>query len=797
MKLKEYIEQQIKTDYFSGLLERYRLANTFMGSFREQYCAPNSKNEKATAATVPFFNPDNIEIEEISSDQVAKRYVLTFPDTSVMLPKNKMFTNCSFADRRSLKCKPSVLSKKFHNSNNGDVAAFYRNKEAYIVSTLSVLLFYIYFGYHPLCGRDYYENANLSSHSKREFFSKKHDFIFKVEENKNRFINGYHSEAWTLWNALSDSQKAFWNTVFVGEVKTYADFYQKWENAYPQFVETTVMTPCGAKLNTIVFDETYALVTSDNTIGNKRIRCERCNQNLLNECEDCSVASAHRIAGLLMLNIKLVADQTGNGTAEYEEKEMVLYSGKTLYASDFSNTQSSDALFEVITSKKGDLLGLKYLSSIPLEVNYGSETKFYKKNATVALLPGIQINVVPEIYKIVVPGTPPEKDIPKPTEKALTVPTQTVQNPVPKTPTRQSPSDIAQVSASPKALDTTQAFPQKEEPAAANDANLIYTEGGNIYDVLFDKEIIEGKGYKIYTVRSRQQPKTYSLKLFDPPIDEQAKKNQTEIISNIKSMLAQKPMLPISLLYPKAIVLAKGFANNRIGYIYNELPNAAKPISDIINENPQQGFDAREIAALLDLFCTVKALHSKNMLYNTLELRNMHIDIDGGKCYLTDNESISNGPRNPAIKYLHLCAPEVVCGDKTDVLSDCYSLAVVAFMVLYKMHPYGKTLWRERQNSNPATIKEQYISNPQFFFDARRMGLPKPMALINGIPQSPVDDKWRNTPYYIRDLFYQTFGTPFCKDQNHLDTMRKKRPTVQTWCNGLSRWYNDLKRQNK
>ena len=136
MKLKEYIEQQIKTDYFSGLLERYRLANTFMGSFREQYCAQNSKNEKATAATVPFFNPDNIEIDEISSDQVAKRYVLTFPDTSVMLPKNKMFTNCSFADRRSLKCKPSVLSKKFHNSNNGDVAAFYRNKDKPIFPTV-------------------------------------------------------------------------------------------------------------------------------------------------------------------------------------------------------------------------------------------------------------------------------------------------------------------------------------------------------------------------------------------------------------------------------------------------------------------------------------------------------------------------------------------------------------------------------------------------------------------------------------------------------------------------------------
>ena len=43
MKLKEYIEKQNETSYFSGLLERYYLAREFIYSFNDGY---HEKKEK-------------------------------------------------------------------------------------------------------------------------------------------------------------------------------------------------------------------------------------------------------------------------------------------------------------------------------------------------------------------------------------------------------------------------------------------------------------------------------------------------------------------------------------------------------------------------------------------------------------------------------------------------------------------------------------------------------------------------------------------------------------------------------
>lgn len=157
----------------------------------------------------------------------------------------------------------------------------------------------------------------------------------------------------------------------------------------------------------------------------------------------------------------------------------------------------------------------------------------------------------------------------------------------------------------------TQATITKVVMPNADDAKLIYTEDGNICDIIPGTKEVERQGYKMYTVKGRRNQIIYSLKLFDIPSNEEEKKNQLKIISNIRSILSQKTTLPLSFLYPKSIVVSKGFANNRVGYIYKELPSTAKPVSYIINEDIRKGFDSREIAALLDLFNTVKILHSK------------------------------------------------------------------------------------------------------------------------------------------------------------------------------------------
>lgn len=810
MKLKEYIEKQNETSYFSGLLERYYLAQEFIYSFNDEYREKNGKN---VATIVPFFNLDNIEIQEVQPDEdtSVKHYKVIFPDVKSILPKNELFANCPFADYRTLKCKPAL--GKVHDSNNGEVSALYK-KEEYLVSTLSVILFYIYFGYHPLCGRDYYGGANISSDTERLFFQKKHDFIFKLDENSNRFVNGYHNGAWALWNAISDVQQAFWKDVFCGATKNYADFYRTWEKAYAGFTETLVATPCDVKLKTIVYDEQYALVTSDNTIGNKTIRCRGCNNDLSSRCENCQIALANRNASLLIIKVKLITQQTNDGNSCEVENEIELYSGKTLYTTA-PQSESQSAVFEVIASKKSNLLGLRYLADIPLEANCGTVTRFYKKDETIALLPGTQIHVLhvmPELQKIVVPGVPIEVVAPKTQVNAPTLSTQkSATNVLP--PLAQSqPGGVNPSTAHPpivppvvKSIDTATVVTAnstgtKQDTIAkvvkpdADDANLIYTEDDNICDLVPGTREVERQGYKIYTVKGRRNQIIYTLKLFDIPSNEEEKKNQSEIISNIRSILSQKTTLPLSFLYPKSIVVSKGFANNRVGYIYKELPSTAKPVSYIINEDIRKGFDSREIAALLDLFNTVKILHSKKMLYNRIELKNVYMDIDNEKCFLVDNENVSVGSQKLAPLWF-FSAPEIIFGGRTNEQSDCYSLAVIAFMVLYKMHPYGNTSWKNKPELDRSAKQAQYVDNPQFVFDPFRKSRTNPMTLINSILPTPEEDKWRDTPYYIQELFKKTFiRSMFTMDKNR---MYKDRPTMQKWCDELDRWNKDLKAQKR
>lgn len=818
MKLKEYIEKQNNASYFSGLLERYYLAQEFIYSFNDGYREKNGKN---IVATVPFFNLDNIKIQEVQPDEdtLAKRYKVIFPDVKSILPKNETFANVCYADYRTLRCKPML--GKAHDSSNGEVSAFYKNKEEYVVSTLSLILFYIYFGYHPLCGRDFYECASTSSDAERRFFQKKHDFIFKLEENSNRFVNGYHNSAWLLWNTLSEVQKSFWNEVWVGTIKTYDDFYTRWEKSYSGFTEALVPTPCDAKLNTIVFDEKYALVTSDNAIGNRTIRCRGCNNDLLSKCENCQIAVASRNATLLTIKVKFFTKQGNEGNSCEAETEVELYSGKTLYTTSTSiQSDFKRAVFEVVASKKNNLLGLRYLLDIPLEADCGAVRRFYKKDETIALLPGTHIyvlHVMRDVQKIVVPGVPIETAIPKTRGNSPVPSTQDPANKV--SLTTDSPMVSYNVStqsmpltlATKEVIQTTvvstvptshQTFVHSVKQPVVDDTNLIYIEDGNICDVLLNKGVEERQGCKLYTVKGRRQQQIYSLKLFDVPTDAQSKKRQDEIISNIRNILSQKKNLPLSLLYPKGIVSAKGFANNRMGYIYKGLPPSEKAVSSIINEPLRQGSDPREIAALLDLFNTIRSLHSMNLFYNRWELKNVRMDVENEKCYLVDNDYISIGAQGLTTYFLHLAAPELFNGFPIDELTDCYSLAVIAFMVIYKVHPYGKTTWKDRPAYDENMVRDECINNPHFIMDSYSTSLFSPRLSRSAGLFSSVGDKWENTPFYIQDLFTKTFAQSYStafavKDREYYASIRRRRPTVNMWCEGLRKWYKDPKAQER
>ena len=111
------------------------------------------------------------------------------------------------------------------------------------------------------------------------------------------------------------------------------------------------------------------------------------------------------------------------------------------------------------------------------------------------------------------------------------------------------------------------------------------------------------------------------------------------------------------------------------------------------------------------------------------------------------------------------------------------------------MHPYGNTSWKNKPELDRSAKQAQYVDNPQFVFDPFRKSRTNPMTFINSILPTPEEDKWRDTPYYIRELFKKTFiRSSFTMDKNR---MYKDRPTMQKWCDELDKWNKDLKAQKR
>ncbi len=769
--LFEYIDHQNNTAYFSGIAERYFLAMEFMHLYNDEV----SENTELAKQLTPFLNLKNIQVQKVEEEDgdLIPKYSLAF-SCQVENPKD-VFKNYAFGEKK-LFYKKNFLSK-VSNCTNADVVALCKNTDSLNVYTLSVIAFYIYFGYHPFCGREYFASVDSSKEYEQKFFSQKRAFIFDLkEDNFNRFINGYHNKAWELWNTLTDGQRDFWQQAFEGKYETYASFYQAWQNAYEGFICSYVKTGCDEKLCALVYGEKYALITSDNTIGTQSIRCRNCNNALIPTCDNCSLGVEKRVAKFSTLNVKLVVKKTvataeNQAVEQTEESELCLYDGKTVYLNTLGQKGHEYPVFHVIASKKNNLLGLKYLLDDPIVATCGSTERIFKKDGVVPLLSGTQITPVTGCT-IIVPG----------------VPVEVVKKPEPVAPPRVKEEKVVEK--------------KEEEKVVQDDSKTVWLEDGSPLDVV--GECIERENYLLYPVKGRKTQKNYTLKVFKRPQTEKEQRVQEDIIANIKTILAMKTSMPVSLLYPKGVVQAKGFCEGKVGYIYNELPNSKAsnsilPIAGIINGKDAFGSKKTEIGALLDLCNTFKTLHEKGFAYKRMDLTNFYFDVDLGRCYLVDNDYLSKEDVTSSDGELDVfTAQEVFFGVRPDQQTDCFTVAVMMFLILYKNHPFDGQLYKmhyydkysresgRRNVWSSEEIEQLYLGDPILCLDTPACAQ---MVDVNA------KYEWDNTPPEVQKLFRRVFKDAVIKRdtaQEEYDYLRGMRPTMKQWSEVLTKWWQAL-----
>ncbi len=791
--LSEYLESQWQKPYFSLLPERYLLAANFLNTCNSKLETDSEKFK----CLIPFFNPSNIEIESIpqNDDGAVSQYNVLLPN-SVGYGET-VYQNYAFGDSNLFRVMIKGESEiKLSSPKNVLFILMSKSDYLYSIHTLATIAFCIYFGTHPFMGREYCKGLDTSPAYELNFFLKKHKFIFETEDNPNRFVNGYQSYAWQVWNALSNDQKDFWKKALFREHKSYEEFYSEWEKCYGTFKISHSQTPCAQKLKTIVFNEKYALITSDNSIGNKTIRCRGCNNNLTGKCESCQIPTEKRIATLLVVNAKV----STIGTAE--EKPLALYDGRVILTKNLADSGSDDAIFEVIASKKSNILGLKYLLDEPITVNYGAQEKKYNKNDVIPLLPGMHIPVITG-YEIVTPGQPPKP--PEPPKQ----PEAPIQLDPPKQPEAPMQPDASKQPEPQKRVDDL-APPRtdfvKRKPTKSTALEPIRLETGEYCDI----EFIESKPpFDLYTATSQKSGKKYLLKIFHEQKDKKNADYLNGMRDNLRNVIVDLGECPIhsSVLYPYSIMRSAGEFKNRVGFVYGQIPQGMQSLENILKNKIRFDSKYAEVSAMLELCEMIASLHENGFVHTGINLQSVFLDNRTGACRLVRNEYISfeDDPLRPMKENWTFADPCNENSNQYPKSSNVYAVAIIMFMIAFKQHPFDDCEY-DYARANALTDsqkRERYITNKaKFCFaddESNRITIVPELSRpdqdgvikvdladvsVDASMENEARKKWNDADEVIKSMFRKTF-TDGVKDA-------RRRPDIKEWVDALRKWQQKL-----
>lgn len=779
--LSEYLYEQFKTALVGGFADRIALANEFIN------CFDGARFAGKAVKTTPLLSVDTIEMIKVDGgDEDSAEYTFEFAKEYSGDEREK-FTNYSFGPARLFEKK-----KLFgvHPTTVGEVMREFT--EADVCQILAKIAFNICFCVHPFKGLKYFGKLTVSEDEEKEFFKKEYKHVFDLEDNPNRFLNGYQESAFYLWGVLNDSQKDFINRALYGKITAYDEFFEGWKQNFAIY-KSECKAPCGEIIPAMVFKDETALLYTERWITVKRMYCYRCKNVIGDKCKACKIDASKQYAEFLTLKLKVAKiNQDGEEDKDFA-KEIVVCDKKQISLNSLNGEEKHVYDFEIIMSKKANVLGAKVLLTEPVTAIHGAKTRDYKQGEIIGLLPGMVIKVGD--ITLTVPGEPPKPpqpqkpkaEPPKPTDTDVKTDTDggesqekpekatgdTEEKQVEQPEVAPSAEDKAEVKAEvkPESKPEVKPAPPKQRAVKVKSIlekhkipeELLVVADGQLFRV--DDQLGDYRGYSLYRLNGGE--KHYRLVVIDGDFARDA-------LVNLESVINFDLNGNGGFLAPLAIADSVGFCKGAVGYVTEQVENLL-PAAVIINGRAKLS-KANIVRSFKDIFEVVKRVHDKGYAFKNLSFKNFYVVDRIGKITLANTHYLSREDAQVYATELDFAPDEIACSmTKQDCISDVYSIAQIFFQIF---------------------VGESDFSREYYF------GVKSGISSVNGSPSSAKTDRWkREMPDYVSDLLVKTFTIGVCdpqyknfnseekiQEQDRILKDRQLRPTADDYRRALDRW---------
>ena len=259
--------------------------------------------------------------------------------------------------------------------------------------------------------------------------------------------------------------------------------------------------------------------------------------------------------------------------------------------------------------------------------------------------------------------------------------------------------------------------------------------------------------------------------------------------------------LPVNVTWP--LVLSEK-REDGFGYLMELLDDKYRPLTDLFTGKLHMSASSLTEAAI-NLTHSLRIIHSVGCFCTDLHDGNIFIDPDSGSIKLIDSEHITDDVPEYARRFhrsdrvsliesallsdttlgfsasdgehlprsIRFMAPEYVNGSsESGLLNDRYSLAVILFMMLCRVHPFERL---KKPGRAIPVLSDIYSCDTVFIFDeGDSSNAPDPEK------DSTIIERWEMLPEYIKKLFRRAFSQAAMKTP-------ARRPADVDWLSALGR----------
>ena len=218
--LDEYLLRSCN-EYFDTVSARHMIADKFLETYASFYADKNQQLGNACKKIMSLCNVNNLYVD--FDDDANVRIGFDCSKELDELARGDAFSNF---DNLGGDLKVRDLYNRTYTG------VLKRYDHAAMIVTMGIILFVILFGAHPFKGREFYKNPYSCNAHDAKFFWKPTKIIFELDDNPNRFINGFHDNQWSLWTSITDEQRQFFLDALSGNTPTLEIMLEQWREHF-------------------------------------------------------------------------------------------------------------------------------------------------------------------------------------------------------------------------------------------------------------------------------------------------------------------------------------------------------------------------------------------------------------------------------------------------------------------------------------------------------------------------------------------------------------------------------------